>query len=253
MAEHKREAALAEIRRNIAEHGFHVYVVSGGPCPHYGYTIGLLDSLGAELVLAGAYFYKLDEASSIIRNVSRSLTTPLIPAKNHEVSSEQWGTFSLRAVDLSWSKGLMLGVFDYYQIATFSAYQIVPDKAHLTIDVPDLADPWVKEEGHGWRWLYEAWPYPIPKNSVALTDLDALRGKRITELMRWEEDEWEMFSGPGPDFPESELRIVPLGVLLAADSSLVSAVQLPVGKGLSRDAGRDWHSWNISRDGEALT
>jgi hypothetical protein len=115
--------------------------------------------------------------------------------------------------------------------------------------VPDLSHPWTAAEGHGWRWLFDEWPYPVPKNSMALTDLDALRGKRITELMRWEEDEWEIFSGAGPDFPESERRVVPLGVLLAADSSLLPVVHLPVGKGLWRDMGAEWQPWGASQEG----
>ncbi len=39
--------------------------------------------------------------------------------------------------------------------------------------------------------------------------------------MRWEKDEWEIFAGAGPDITEPERRVVPLGVLLAADPSLV--------------------------------
>jgi hypothetical protein len=62
---HDRHSALDEIRRNIAESGFHIYVVTGSGKPHYGYTIGLRESLGAELILAGAYFYELDEAGKI--------------------------------------------------------------------------------------------------------------------------------------------------------------------------------------------
>ncbi len=55
----KRESALNEDWRNIAEYGFHTYVVTGSGKPHYGYTIGLTESLGRELILAGAYFYRL--------------------------------------------------------------------------------------------------------------------------------------------------------------------------------------------------
>jgi hypothetical protein len=41
--EAERAKALRLIRRNIDEHGFHIYVVSGGPLPRYAYTIGLRD------------------------------------------------------------------------------------------------------------------------------------------------------------------------------------------------------------------
>ena len=52
-SEEKRLSALNDIRENIAKHGFHTYVVTGGGYPHFGYTIGLTESLGAELILAG--------------------------------------------------------------------------------------------------------------------------------------------------------------------------------------------------------
>jgi hypothetical protein len=86
-------------------------------------------------------------------------------------------------------------------------------------------------------------PYPVPRESVALTDLGALQGKRITEVMRWEQDEWEMFAGAGPDIPEVERRVVPLGILLAADPSLLPTVDLRVGTGFWRDAQSEWHPW----------
>jgi hypothetical protein len=48
--EERRLKALNEIREHIAKHGFHTYVVTGGGYPHFGYTIGLTESLGAELI-----------------------------------------------------------------------------------------------------------------------------------------------------------------------------------------------------------
>jgi hypothetical protein len=83
----------------------------------------------------------------------------------------------------------------------------------------------------------------VPKDSVALTDLDVLRGARITEVMRWEEDQWEIFSGSGPEIPESERRVVPLGILLETDESLVQAVDLRVGTGFWRDEDSEWNPW----------
>jgi hypothetical protein len=61
--------------------------------------------------------------------------------------------------------------------------------------------------------------------------------------MRWEEDEWELFSGPGPDIPKDELRVVPLGTLIASDSSLDRIVKLSVGTGLRREGMSEWHPW----------
>jgi hypothetical protein len=83
----------------------------------------------------------------------------------------------------------------------------------------------------------------VPENATATTNLPALRGDRITEVMRWEEGEWEIFAGAGPDVPKAELRVVPLATLLAADGSLVRALSLEVGTGVWRDADSDWHPW----------
>lgn len=83
----------------------------------------------------------------------------------------------------------------------------------------------------------------MPKDSVALTDLNSLRGARITEVMRWEEDEWEIFSGAGPEIQESARRVIPLGVLLEADISLLPVVNLRVGTGLWRDENSEWSPW----------
>lgn len=79
--------------------------------------------------------------------------------------------------------------------------------------------------------------------SEAITDVAALRGDRITEACRWEENEWELFAGAGPDVAKEEMRVVSLGTLLAADSSLEAVLTLTVGTGLWRDAISDWHPW----------
>ena len=244
----KREAALSEIRQHIADFGFHIYVVKGSGTPHYGYTIGLSESLGAELILAGAYFYRLDEVSSVVRSVVEELRSPAA-WEAQVIRKSPCGNFSLRNVDIAWAKDLMLGVFDYYQVNTIKALQIVPDESHWTVDIPDLSRPWSPDAAPGWQWLHEKWNFPVPRDSVALTNLDALRRERTTEVMRWEEDEWEIFAGAGPDTTEAERRVVPLGVLLAADPSLLPAVDLPVGSGLWRDAESEWHSWGKSLKG----
>jgi hypothetical protein len=137
----------------------------------------------------------------------------------------------------------MLGALDFYQVKDIQAFQIVPDEAHWTIEVPDLTEPWSPPTAGAWLWLHEERTYPIPSKSVGLSYLDALRGERITEVVRWEEDEWELFAGAGPDVAEEERRVVPLGILLASDDSLIPIVNLPIGSGLWRDAVSEWHPW----------
>jgi hypothetical protein len=62
--------------------------------------------------------------------------------------------------------------------------------------------------------------------------------------MRWEEDEWEMFAGSGPDVEKNDIRVVSLGTILGIDSTLLSAVDLKIGEGLWRtDRDSDWNEW----------
>src|SRR5215831_17216635 len=136
--EENRQRVLEEIREHIAEFGFHTYVVTGGGDPHFGYTIGLTESLGAELLLPGTYFYRLREVSQVIKNVIGKLSGP-VAWDTLSIEADSWGTFSFRPVDVSWAKALMLGAFDYYTGKTIRAYQIVPDETHWTIDVPNLS------------------------------------------------------------------------------------------------------------------
>ena len=240
-----RQAELNEIRQNIIQYGVHIYCVVGGCTPRFAYTIGLSESLGAELILPATYFYELNEVSKVIKSVIAGLQ-PTVAWETRVIESASWGTFTLRKVHMDWAKALMLGVFHYYQVEAIQAYQ--PDAAHWTNEVPDLSQSWSVDLAPAWRWQYEEWPYPVPRNSMALTDLGALRGERITEVMRWEEDEWEIFAGWGPDIPDTQNRGVPLGVLLAADSSLLPAVDLPIERGLLRDeeVESEWRPWGKS-------
>jgi hypothetical protein len=238
-----KKQALHDIRENIAQSGHHIYVVAGGdPTPRFAYTIGLSESIGIELILAGAIFYMMDEVGEIINAIAELLKAQ--PDRRiFEVAG--LGSFSLRKVDNSWTAELMLGAFDYYQKRDIPALQIVPDRAHSTIDIPDMSVPWNATIEPAWRWLHEPWTYPVPEDATATTNLAALRGDRITEVVRWEEDEWEMFAGAGPDVPKDDMRVVPLGSLVAGDRSLDPVVHLVIGEGLWRDPDPDseWHQW----------
>jgi Domain of unknown function (DUF4262) len=234
--------ALDRIRDNIARRGHHLYVVAGGPEPRFAYTIGLSNRLGVELVLAGAFFYLNDEVEDIVNEIVLKLK-PSITSEAVRFEVGSYGSFTLRKVDATWSTTLMLGAFDFYQVNHLSALQIVPDEAHWTIDVPNLSEPWSVTSAPAWRWLHEPWTFPVAAKSAAVTNLGALRGERITEVARWEEDEWEIIAGVGPDIPKKELRTVPLGTLVAADESLVPVMSLPIGDGLWRDATSQWHPW----------
>ncbi|HTC95902.1 MAG TPA: DUF4262 domain-containing protein [Terriglobales bacterium] len=246
--EAEKKQALDRIRENIARSGQHVYVVSGGNTPRFAYTIGVSESIGVELILAGAIFYMKDEVVKIINDIAAQLKAQ----RDREVFEVAGlGSFTLRKVHSSWATEFMLGAFDYYQKRDIPALQIVPDKAHWTIDVPDLSAPWSTTKEPVWQWLHEPWTYPVPKDATAATNLAALRGDRITEVTRWEEDEWEMFAGAGPDVPKDEMRVVSLGTLVAADKSLVPVMNLAIEEGLWRDPDPDseWHPWRKRQQG----
>jgi len=245
--EAERKQALDQIRENIARSGHHVYLVSGGQTPRFAYTIGVTESIGVELVLAGAAFYFSEEAIQIVNDIAAQLKTQ--PDREaFEVSGR--GSFTLRKVHSSWARDLMSGTFDYYGNRDIPAFQIVPDKARWTIDVPDMGVLWNATTEPVWRWLHEPWTYPVPTDSTAATNLPALRGDRITELVRWEENEWEAFAGTGPDVPKDDVRVVPLGTPLAVDETLVPAVHLAKGEGLWRDPNpkSEWQSWRKRDD-----
>lgn len=238
----KKKLVLDQIRENISRSGHHVYVVSGGETPRFAYTIGMSESVGVELILAGGIFYMNDEVLKIINDIAGQLKT------HHDLEMfdvDDLGSFTLSKAHSSWAAKLMLGVFDYYKRFDVPALQIVPDKAHWTIDVPDMSVPWNASSEPVWRWLEEPWSFPVPRDSTAATNLAALRGERITEAMRWEENEWEMFAGPGPDVERDDMRVVALGTLVAADKSLMPVVNLARQEGLWRDADPDseWHPW----------
>ena len=238
----EKRIALQRIERNIAQNGHHIYMVSGGEEPRFAYTIGLSKAVGFELILAGAFFYMADEVTKILNEIAAKLKSQSgSTASVFEMGD--LGSFSIRLANPSWATILMLGALDFYRVSEIPAFQVVPDSAHWTIDVPDLSQPWSPITAPIWRWLHEPWSYPVPSKSVAGTNLDALRGERVTEAMRWEENEWELYAGAGPDVPKDAMRVVPLGTLVEADRSLEPVVNLRIGEGLWRDADSAWHPW----------
>jgi len=239
-----RDAMLEKIRSNIKRYGHHVYLVVGKRSPRFAYTIGVSPVKGAEVVLAGAATYSNEDVKRIIDAVVSTESSALVEGFSMEVASPGLGKITLRRVDSSWAKIMMRGALDYYSTADVPALQVVPDEDHWTIDIPDLSRPRTTESEPVWQWLSEPWAFAVSDRSVAVTNLDALRGKPITEAARWEIDQWELFAGAGPDVPRSEIREVPLGTLLATDPSLFVVTELEIGKGLWRDgADGTWHNW----------
>ena len=158
-----KEAALKRIRDNIVRYGHHVYTVSGGgPLPRYVYTIGLSDRIGAELILAGAIFFMADDTRRIVNTIAAEWT----PGKM-SYTVDFLGRFSLHKADLSWTSRLMLGALDHYGNSSINAWQVVPEPAYWTLDIPDTCKLWSAEEQPVWQWMHVPWTLPVSSSSTA--------------------------------------------------------------------------------------
>lgn len=230
------------IQRHITDHGHHITLVSGGQSPRFAYTIGLSRRLGAELIFPGGVFFMADAVLHIVRQLAAQLG-PSTTWPEFRLHDDEYGEFSLRPADRSWTTQLMLWAQRYYGESVIPAFQIVPHREHWTIDVPDLSKPWSAQTEPVWQWLQEPWTYPVPEKSLATTNLAALQGQRITEAARWEEDYWELFAGNGTETTSQQHRIVPLGMLLAFDESLRPVVDLPIEGALWREEESEWQPW----------
>ena len=227
-----RSRLLAAIASNIKQHGFHLYAIGAGVSPGFYYTIGLTEAVGYELVLAGAALYSLEEAGRLVNVIGQRLRRGAGPEGTHGVKG--LGSFRLHEAHRSWVRRLLLGARDYYG-HEIRALQIMPDHMHRTIDIPDMRVAFGSDAELAWNHLVELWPKTVPTSSEAVTNVDALRGVRVTLASRWEEDYWEIFAGEPEDIPEAELRVVPLGTILAADPTLARALTLSVGSAIWRD------------------
>lgn len=235
-----REKWLGTIRDNIKRHGFHIYIVQQGAYPRFAYTIGLTESHGAELVLPGAIFYDVDDLSEILHAFHRKWKGPKGSTK--PLVLEGHGSFALHEADRTWVSRLLRGARDHYQ-RDITAFQIVPDDDHRTLDVPDMRVAYSPSSEPVWQCVEKPWPYEIPEDSTVITNLDALRGAPITEVCRWEDDYWEAFAGDGTETPEADTRVVSPLWLVASDPSLAPMLGLEVEKGIHRSARGAWKPW----------
>ena len=218
-------------------------IVNSKTEPRYAYTIGLSDLFKFELILSGGIIFLKDDLSLIFNTIVEEFKNGE-NATNQKITVGDLGTFSLSMADSSWIKLMMLGVFDYYKKNDIVAFQIIPDLNHYTLDIPNMSNEWNASSEPVWQWLVHEWNYNVPENSTVVTNINALLGESITEVMRCENDEWEMFAGAGPDVAEKDARVVSLGTILGIDRTLLPAIDLDNGKGLWRDSGEsEWNNW----------
>ena len=234
----EKDEFLNIIRANIDENDYHITLVNRGQNPDFSYSIGLTEKIGFELIIAGGG-NSIKENELIFKHVNQWLHRGSTIDSQFFLSDND--IYYLANVDPSWSKKLMLGVYDYYDTDEIVAFQII--HVNKTLDTPCMSEVRILNDPI-WKWLDIEWNIEAPKNSYVITDIYALRGKAITELTRWEDHVWEMFSGPGPDVKEEDIKIVPLGTILGIDDTLQPIVSLLIGEGLWRDSkDSSWQNW----------
>jgi hypothetical protein len=195
-----------------------------------------------EVVLAGGLGFMGKQAQQIVVEACRQLK--LNATVDLVFGIPKLGTFSLQPVDGSWLRAMMPGVVDYYDGQVCKAVQVLPDRERWTLEIPDMSSRTGPEGDPVWKWRSLDWPYPAPSTSLVATNLAFLQGARATEAARWEDGEWEVFAGPGPEVEKSDMRVISLAMALGIDSSLGSIMDLAIGTGLRREHGSDeWEAW----------
>lgn len=234
---------LKLVHSNIEEYGFHITIVQSAAEPRYAYTIGLSPKFNHELIFAGGAVFMADDLYKIFNQaVERNLSEGKM--SKDEIQIDSLGSFSLKPVDTSWSKKLLLGAFDFYSSDNIGALQILPDSEHHTLDIPDMSRKWSVDSEPIWQWLERKWNYKVSSNATVITNIDALKGEPITEIVRTEDDSWEMFAGAGPDIDDKDVRVVPLGTVLGIDESVKAALKIRIDKGLWRESDASkWNNW----------
>ncbi|SMO77598.1 protein of unknown function [Chryseobacterium rhizoplanae] len=240
-----KEEFFKKIKNNIERDGFHITVVQTSENPRFAYTIGNLEKLQFELILAGNENYLYEDILRIFNSIVPKLSKD-INTNEFSLDVNGLGIFRLKQIHDSWSKLMMLGVYDYYKVEGFRAYQILPDNKHYTLDIPDMSIEW-NANNIIWRWLDDKikWNLDVPQDSQIVTEVQVLFGEKITEITRWEENEWEGFTQNGEDVDKDNLRVIPIATLLGIDSSLEPILSLGIEKGLWReDENSEWKSWD---------
>lgn len=239
----EKESFFKIIRSNIEESGYHLNIVSSPTEPRYAYSIGLNEKFGIELMLAGGLYYHKKNLFEIFNYIVNQLENRRNELPDSHFNTDL-GDFSLTKVHPSWSVLMGLGAFDYYQNQDIAFLQILPDKEHFTMEIPNMSVERSHDTDPIWKWLDKDWDLPVPLSSTVATNIEVLRGDTVTELMRWEEDEWEMFSIPGTDVEPVNTRIVSIATLIGMDSSLERTLSLKIGKGLWRENSQSpWNDW----------
>ena len=236
-----------KIRADIEESGRHVACVSGGQSPRYLYTIGLSAKVGFELVFAGQAQIPNQVATSILHSIAKELESGK-SVKKLRVDNRKFGSFTLSEAQPTWSRRMLSEVAIYYEGKDIRAMQVLPEPERATIDIPPMEEVFDPGRHRVWQWLDGNWPYEISAQAQVVSNLEALQGYAVSELVRWEDSEGQMFSGPGAEGADDELVNLPLATLLGFDKSLEAALNLEIQSGLYREfdeQGQEgpWQPW----------
>jgi hypothetical protein len=224
--------------RRIERDGYVLYWVFGGPTPSWYYTVGLgAEGAVPELVVAGTTVLLRDDLQIALGDLAdrvRSSGTRL--ETGGAVEAGALGTVGLRSVHPTWSAHLLLGAADHHRGRAFDALQLVPTVTF--VDTPDLSQTYDADREPAWRWLTEPWPFSLPTEALAITDLGALHGDPVTVVNHHRDDAeapWEFYSGTKTP-AEAAMRLVPVGTLVAIDPTLSDALELEPGTWAERES-----------------
>jgi hypothetical protein len=198
------------------------------------------DDLQYDLVLAGTLSVMGAPARAAVREVILALRTGSDPTTTLAL-----GPIELREVDPSWvSSPVLRGL----GLGTAPALQIVAlDAGHQTIDVPDMRLRWPSSVGQSWALLDPETPV-VPARHDCLVDINmaALLGAPVTEVIRWEDGDWQMAADEedGHETTDEDIRVVHMTVLVDADPSLAEVTDIQPGRSYRRKAADDrWVKW----------
>ncbi len=219
------------IQETIKRAGWHISLVTGGPVPPSAHTIGLVDHRGYELLWAGGLFFARDQIQKIL-NTAAIL---VLEADEFEFRGER---FRVAAVHESWAHLLARQAYVFLGASHLDFRQVMP-LSHRTLDVPDLSRPYAEDDAGAWRWLTRGWPFAFPRGAQVSTDLHVLSGEPVVEFERWD-DALYAAHGRRP-YADADLRLAPLGTILAQDPSCEAMGLLRPGTYASRpEAGAAW-------------
>jgi hypothetical protein len=239
MTDDERELLHAHIRVEIATAGVYAALVQDGQTPRVGYTVGLTEDDLPEVVLAGGM-------ALLAKPVLRTLKSSAVVSRAGRLADGGFlnlpgvGPFRAFTAHPSWARLLLGRARDYYERDDIPALQLVPEGDLRTLDVPDMTAPWDPDAEPIWRWLVEEWDSELPRDALAVTDLDALRGVPIAQAGRWEWSQWQMFTPTTGEVSPDVVRVVPLATLLTIDPSLEPVTRLRVGDVIRRDPPGPW-------------